>query len=132
MLRQADRTMPLLYTHLIPATFGGQPVPRALKPLFFSTAELLPKEQFSAWEAYAACIADVSSVSGKAANAYALLRAAVDAAPDADAGLREWSLSVLAEVAARAGDSVAAERYYRAAMECAPRDAAVRQPSERI
>jgi hypothetical protein len=64
----------------------------------------------------AACIADVASVSGQAAEGYALLRAAVEAAPDADAGLREWSLSVLAEVAARAGDSVAAERHYRAAL----------------
>jgi Flp pilus assembly protein TadD len=64
----------------------------------------------------AACIADVASVSGEAAAAYTLLRSAVEAAPDADAGLREWALSVLAEVAARAGDSVAAERHYRAAL----------------
>jgi Flp pilus assembly protein TadD len=64
----------------------------------------------------AACVADVASVSGKAADAYALLRAAVDAAPDADPGLREWSLSVLAEVAMRAGDDAAAERHYRAAL----------------
>jgi Flp pilus assembly protein TadD len=64
----------------------------------------------------AACIADVASVSGEAAAAYTLLRSAVEAAPDADAGLREWALSVLAEVAARAGDPVAAERHYRAAL----------------
>jgi Tfp pilus assembly protein PilF len=64
----------------------------------------------------ATCIADVSSVSGHAADAYAQLNAAVDAAPEADAGLREWSLSVLAEVAVRAGDPVAAERHYRAAL----------------
>jgi Tfp pilus assembly protein PilF len=62
------------------------------------------------------CIADVSSVSGKAADAYTQLSAAVDAAPEADAGLRAWSLSVLAEVAGRAGDPVAAERHYRAAL----------------
>ena len=64
----------------------------------------------------ATCIADVSSVSGNAADAYAQLSAAVDAAPEADAGLRAWSLSVLAEVAVRAGDPVAAERHYRAAL----------------
>ena len=64
----------------------------------------------------AACIADVASVSGQAAAAYALLRAAVEAATDADPALREWSLSVLAEVAARAGDDAAAERHYRAAL----------------
>jgi tetratricopeptide (TPR) repeat protein len=64
----------------------------------------------------ATCIADVSSVSGKAADAYARLSAAVDEAPEADAGLRAWSRSVLAEVAVRAGDPVAAERHYRAAL----------------
>lgn len=64
----------------------------------------------------ATCIADVSSVSGDAAEAYAQLSAAIDAASEADAGLREWSLSVLAEVAARAGDPIAAERHYRAAL----------------
>jgi tetratricopeptide (TPR) repeat protein len=64
----------------------------------------------------AACIADVASVSGQAGAAYALLRPAVEAAADADAGLREWSLSVLAEIAARAGDDAAAERHYRAAL----------------
>jgi predicted Zn-dependent protease len=64
----------------------------------------------------AACIADVASVSDKAVDAYKLLRAAVDAAPDADVGLREWSLSVLAEVAARADDAAAAERHYRTAL----------------
>jgi Flp pilus assembly protein TadD len=64
----------------------------------------------------AACIADVASVSGQAATAYALLRPAVEAATDADPALREWSLSVLAEVAARAGDDAAAERHYRAAL----------------
>ena len=64
----------------------------------------------------ATCIADVSSVSGKAADAYAQLSAALDAAPEADAGLREWSLSVLAEIAVRAGDPIAAERHYRAAL----------------
>jgi AraC-like DNA-binding protein len=42
-----------------PQADNGQAVPRALKPLVFSTADLPPKEQFSAWEAYAACIADV-------------------------------------------------------------------------
>ena len=62
------------------------------------------------------CIADVSSASGNAADAYAQLSAALDAAPGADAGLREWSLSVLAEIAVRADDPVAAERHYRAAL----------------
>jgi hypothetical protein len=64
----------------------------------------------------ATCIADVASVSGEAAEAYSLLRAALEAEPDTDTGLREWSLSVLAEIAARAGDAAAAERHYRAAL----------------
>jgi len=64
----------------------------------------------------ATCIADVLSVSGETADAHAQLSAALDAAPEADAGLRAWSLSVLAEVAVRAGDPIAAERHYRAAL----------------
>ena len=68
------------------------------------------------------CIADVSSVSGKAADAYGQLSTAVDASLEADTGLRQWSLSVLAEVAARAGDPVAAERHYRAALALGTKD----------
>jgi len=71
----------------------------------------------------AACLADIASVSGKTADAYALLREAVDATPDADAGLREWALTILAEIAARAGDPAAAERHFRGALALGIRDA---------
>lgn len=66
--------------------------------------------------ATAACMADLASVSGKAAEAYALLRAALDSTPDADASLRLWALTILAEAATRTGDWSAAERDFRAAL----------------
>jgi predicted Zn-dependent protease len=71
----------------------------------------------------AACLADVASVSGDAAGAYALLRRALDAAPDADADLRLWALTGLAEIALRADDPAAAERDFRAALALNIKDA---------
>jgi predicted Zn-dependent protease len=71
----------------------------------------------------AACLADVASVSGQAARAYALLRRSLNAAPDADAAVRLWALTVLAEVAVRADDLVAAEQDFRAALALGIRDA---------
>jgi Tfp pilus assembly protein PilF len=71
----------------------------------------------------AACLADVASVSGQAARAYALLRRSLDAAPDADAAVRLWALSALAEMAVRAGDPAAAERDFRAALALGIKDA---------
>lgn len=64
----------------------------------------------------AACLADVASVSGDAANASALLRRAIDASPDADVGLRQWAMTILAEIAARTGVPADAGRDFRAAL----------------
>lgn len=71
----------------------------------------------------ATCGADVASVSGQAAAAYALLRGVVDEHAGADPGSRVWSLTVLAEVALRAGDPVAAERHFRSALAAGVKDA---------
>ena len=71
----------------------------------------------------AACLADVASVSGQAARAYALLRRALDAAPDAAAEVRLWALTALAEIAVRAGDPTAAEQDFRAALALGIKDA---------
>jgi tetratricopeptide (TPR) repeat protein len=70
----------------------------------------------------AACLADVASISGDAANASALLRRAIDAAPDADVGLRQWAMTILAEIAARTGAAADAERNFRAALALGVKD----------
>jgi Tfp pilus assembly protein PilF len=71
----------------------------------------------------ATCLADVASVSGEAERAYATLRSAVDAAPEADAEVRLWALTALAEIAVRANDPAAAERNFRAALALGIKDA---------
>lgn len=73
--------------------------------------------------ATAACAADVASVSGQAHEAYALLNEVVDANPDADPALRQWALTVLAEIALRADDPVAAERHFQTALAAGTKDA---------
>jgi tetratricopeptide (TPR) repeat protein len=71
----------------------------------------------------ATCLADAASVSGAAERAYAMLRGAVDAAPDAEADVRLWALTALAEIAVRADDPAAAERHFRAALALGIKDA---------
>jgi Tfp pilus assembly protein PilF len=71
----------------------------------------------------ATCLADVASVSGEAGRAYAILRSAFDAAPQADAEVRLWALTALAEIAVRAGNPSAAERDFRAALALGIKDA---------
>jgi len=69
------------------------------------------------------CIASVNSLSGRAqagreALQNALDRAGADVAPQ----LRLWSLTILAEIDARAGDGVAAERHFHQALTLGLRD----------
>jgi len=68
------------------------------------------------------CEATPASLSGKAAPAYdALARTlAFDRATD---DVREWALTLAAEIAARRGDFSAAERHFREALALDPRDA---------
>ena len=71
----------------------------------------------------ATCAADVTSVTGQAREAYTLLSEVVDANTDADPALRQWALTVLAEIALRSGDPVAAERHFRSALAVGTKDA---------
>lgn len=73
--------------------------------------------------ATATCAADVASVSGQAREAYTLLSEVVDADADADPALRQWALTVLAEIALRADDPIAAERHFRSALAAGTKDA---------
>lgn len=70
----------------------------------------------------AACAADAAGRNGHAAESYELLREALDDAPDADAGVRLWALTILAEIAERRGDHRAAEEHFRQALALGLRD----------
>jgi tetratricopeptide (TPR) repeat protein len=67
------------------------------------------------------CEATPASLSGQAGPAYGALVQAL--ALPAAAGVREWALTLAAEIAARRGDVSAAERHFRDARALDPRDA---------
>lgn len=69
-----------------------------------------------------ACEAAPASLSGRAAAAYAALAGAL-AYPGGNPEVREWALTIAAEIAARRGDDAAAERHFRGALALDPRDA---------
>ena len=71
------------------------------------------------------CLADVGSLHGQAKANYARLHALYQDSDDLDPQVRIWTLTVLAESAARAGDPVAAEAHFREALEVGRRDAAL-------
>jgi tetratricopeptide (TPR) repeat protein len=64
----------------------------------------------------AACRAQIDALTGRAAQAAASLRAALQAHGDSDPALRLWALTRLAETEERAGRAAAAERAYRDAL----------------
>jgi tetratricopeptide (TPR) repeat protein len=69
-----------------------------------------------------ACEAAPASLSGNAAAAYeALMQALAD--PGGNVAVREWALTIAAEIAARLGDPAAAERHFRDALSLDPSDA---------
>lgn len=70
----------------------------------------------------AACMASPASLSGRAAWAYQTLAAASEI-PGSDAGLRQWALTDLAEIAARLGERDAAEAHFRSAIALGEPDA---------
>ena len=70
----------------------------------------------------AACDGAPASLSGAAGGAYDRLTRALADASDADAGLREWALTLAAEIAERRGDDATAETHYRRALMLDPRD----------
>jgi Tfp pilus assembly protein PilF len=63
-----------------------------------------------------ACLASVGSVSGHAAQNYAALEAALDKDSGADPAVRTWVMTLLAEMAERSGDALAAQKYFSRAL----------------
>jgi hypothetical protein len=70
----------------------------------------------------AGCLAGPESLSGQAGNAYKSLTATLAQAPNIDAGLREWALTLAAEISQRRGDAALAESHFRAALKLDARD----------
>ena len=64
----------------------------------------------------AGCAAYLEATTGNARSAYQRLAGALRRDPSADPFLRVWTLTRLAEMAARLGDPAAAERHYREAL----------------
>ena len=64
----------------------------------------------------ATCIANVDSMTGKAAAAVAAIRAALSDNPRAESGELLWALTRLAEIEERRGEFAAAEAAYRRAL----------------
>ena len=65
---------------------------------------------------WAACLANVTSLNGDLRASHDRLRTVLQRHPDADADTRSWVLTMLAEMAARAGMPEAAEQHFRAAL----------------
>jgi tetratricopeptide (TPR) repeat protein len=70
----------------------------------------------------ASCIAAPMSLSGESATAYRSLTDALAQAPNNNAEVREWALTLAAEIAERRGDFAAAEAHFREALALDPRD----------
>jgi tetratricopeptide (TPR) repeat protein len=65
---------------------------------------------------WVACLASVNGATGRLHEAYTKLRGALEGYPDAQPELRNWVLTSLAEMAARAGMAHEAEAHFRAAL----------------
>ncbi|MES2324837.1 MAG: hypothetical protein V4633_21470 [Pseudomonadota bacterium] len=68
------------------------------------------------------CIAGVGGMTGRAAPSENLLALSLRRNEDADAGIKVWVLTLLAELAERRGDATAAEARFKDALALAPRD----------
>lgn len=64
----------------------------------------------------AACYASIASLTGQAEQSYRLLQQMLQRYPQAQAVVRNWALTVLAEIAVRLGYNEDAERYFRQAL----------------
>ena len=69
------------------------------------------------------CLTGVNSLTGKLAPSYAALRSVFTDDPRLAAPVRVWILNQLADMAQRAGDDIAAEGYFKAALHANPADA---------
>jgi len=76
----------------------------------------LPLLRLSTELVTATCLSSVSSLSGQAAQSYKLLRRVFDNASSASSSERLWALTVLAEIAARTGQHLAAEGHFKQAL----------------
>ncbi|MFZ2449658.1 MAG: hypothetical protein WAW36_03965 [Methylovulum miyakonense] len=70
-----------------------------------------------------ACLANAASLSGSGRQAYPLLQEALANTAETDVQTRLWTLTVLAEIAARLGDDRNAEAHFLQAMALQRRDA---------
>ena len=62
------------------------------------------------------CTSNIQSISGKAAQSYHELKAAYVQSSEANPSIQVWILTLLAEMATRLGDDIAAEQYFQNAM----------------
>jgi tetratricopeptide (TPR) repeat protein len=70
----------------------------------------------------AGCMAAPMSLSGESTAAYLALTDALAQAPNVNAGVREWALTLAAEIAQRRGDFTAADLHFRQAFSLDPHD----------
>jgi len=68
------------------------------------------------------CLSSIAAMTGRSARSEQLLELTLARSAGADADVRAWTLTVLAEMAARRGDAATAETRYRSALELAPGD----------
>ncbi|MCX7096424.1 MAG: hypothetical protein NTV43_00785 [Methylococcales bacterium] len=68
------------------------------------------------------CLASLGSLTGHAAQSYAFLQDALKQAPAVSPDQQLWSLTVLAEIAARMGEYQAAERHFKLALKVSGHD----------
>jgi hypothetical protein len=71
---------------------------------------------------WAACAHSVAATNGRLRESYTALSAALAKNPQAQPEVRAWIISILAEMAARAGLSLEAESHFRAALKLDPTD----------
>jgi tetratricopeptide (TPR) repeat protein len=71
------------------------------------------------------CLTSVNGATGRLRESYELLRTAIDRFGDAQPEIRDWALTGLAEMAARAGLKNEADGYFRRALAVDPADAYV-------
>jgi tetratricopeptide (TPR) repeat protein len=82
----------------------------------------LPVLQLGSRLAAITCLSQVSSLSGQAEQAYALLLKTVNVSASAPVAERVWAMTSLAEIAVRLGQNDAAETHFRSALELDQRD----------
>ena len=68
------------------------------------------------------CIANVGTVTGRSAKSEQLLDLTLERSANAPEELKEWALTLLAEMAQRRGDTAVAEARYKSALAMAPND----------